>query len=180
MKKVLVIMVVLFSVLSVQAQISKASLTASGLTCSMCSKAIYEALKKVDFVENVKSDIKNSVYYLQFKENGNVNLDVIKKAVEGAGFSVAKLQITVNFADTKVENDTHIAISGQNLHFINVGSKTLNGETVLSLLDKNFTSSKEHKKFAQYTKMKCYSTGVMQSCCTNDVKIGDRIYHVTI
>ncbi len=42
--------------------IKKVSLVASGLTCSMCSKAIFKALTKLDFVEEVKVDIAKSMY----------------------------------------------------------------------------------------------------------------------
>ena len=40
MKKILILTVVLFVSVLVNAQITKAELTATGLTCSMCSKAI--------------------------------------------------------------------------------------------------------------------------------------------
>ena len=52
MKKIFVVVAILFCVSS-YAQVTNATLTASGLTCSMCSKAIYEALKKVNTIEQV-------------------------------------------------------------------------------------------------------------------------------
>jgi copper chaperone CopZ len=58
MKKILTIIVVLLAVNS-QAQIQNATLQASGLTCAMCSKAVYKALSDVAFVEKVKADIEN-------------------------------------------------------------------------------------------------------------------------
>ena len=42
-------------------QIQSATLKADGLTCSMCSKAIYKALLKVPFVQSVTPDIEGSV-----------------------------------------------------------------------------------------------------------------------
>ena len=95
MKKVLVI-ILAFLALQAEAQFSKATLQASGLTCAMCSNAINKALQAIPFVASVKSDIKNSSFNISFKENANVNIDALKKAVEDAGFSVAKLNLTGN------------------------------------------------------------------------------------
>ena len=48
------------------AQIKSVSLQASGLTCSMCSKAIYKSLSAISFVQSVDSDIKNSITYQRY------------------------------------------------------------------------------------------------------------------
>lgn len=71
--------------------IKKVTLMASGLTCSMCSKAIFKALTKLDFVEEVKVDIEKSMYVLTFKAGKKVEIDQIKLAVTGAGFGVQSL-----------------------------------------------------------------------------------------
>ena len=180
MKKSAIILCLLFTATFAKAQFTSASLTASGLTCSMCSKAVYSALVKVSSVETVKSNIAASSYRIVFKKDAQVNLDDIKNAVKGAGFSVAKLQVTMNFNNVAVENDAHVNVSGENLHFLNVSQRTLNGEITLTVLDKDFISTKEYKKFAQYTSMKCYTTGFMDSCCKKDEASATRIYHVTI
>jgi len=179
MRKILVAIAMMIT-LSSQAQISKVKLVASGLTCSMCSKAIYEALQKVSTIESVKANIKESSYDIAFKKDAPVSFDDIRKAVEGAGFSVAKFQVTVNFDNVVVENDKHVLVDGINLHFLHVQQQTLNGERVLTLLDKNFESSKDYKKYVQYTTMKCFTTGVMENCCNNKSTVSERIYHVTI
>lgn len=162
------------------AQITNAKLVASGLTCSMCSKSIYEALQKVNGIESVKANIRESSYSIVFKKDGAASPDDLKKAVEDAGFSVARLQVTVNFENAVIKNDEHISIAGINLHFLNVQPQVLTGEKVLTVLDKNFEPAKEYKKYAHYTNMKCFTTGVMESCCESKSAPGMRIYHVTI
>ena len=72
-------------------KIKKVTLVASGLTCSMCSKAIFKALSKLDFVEEVKVDIEKSMYILAFKTGKKVEIDQIKSAVTDAGFGVQSL-----------------------------------------------------------------------------------------
>jgi copper chaperone CopZ len=71
--------------------IKKVSLVASGLTCSMCSKAIFKALTKLDFVEEVKVDIEQSKFILTFKSGKTVAIDQIKSAVADAGFGIQSL-----------------------------------------------------------------------------------------
>ena len=73
------------------AAIKKVTLVASGLTCSMCSKAIFKALSKLEFVEEVKVDIEKSMYILAFKTGKKVEIDQIKSAVTDAGFGVQSL-----------------------------------------------------------------------------------------
>jgi copper chaperone CopZ len=69
----------------------KVTLVASGLTCSMCSKAIFKSLTKLHFVEEVKVDIEKSKYILCFKTDSKVDIAQIKKAVTDAGFGVKSL-----------------------------------------------------------------------------------------
>ncbi|HZI01001.1 MAG TPA: heavy-metal-associated domain-containing protein, partial [Flavisolibacter sp.] len=109
MKKLFLIFLTMVA-LSAQAQISKATLQASGLTCSMCSKAVKSALEKVSSVEKVMVDIKSQQYKISFKADQKVELDDVKKAVEDAGFSVAKLQVTANVETSKLEKDQHLQI----------------------------------------------------------------------
>lgn len=179
MKNIFFAIAILFS-LSSHAQISKATLTASGLTCSMCSKSIYEALKKVNTIESIKANISQSSYSIVFKKDVVVSLDELKNAVEGAGFFVAKLQVTINFDGVEIKNDEHVESAGLNLHFLNVKEQKLSGEKELTILDKNFVTAKQFKKYTEYTKMKCLETGVMEACCTDKGTAGTRIYHVTI
>ncbi|MBP7940015.1 MAG: cation transporter [Sediminibacterium sp.] len=75
----------------VPAEIKKVTLVASGLTCSMCSKAIFKALTSLEFVADVKVDIEKSMYILTFKADKKVAIDQIKLAVTDAGFGVQSL-----------------------------------------------------------------------------------------
>lgn len=162
-------------------QFKKASLHASGLTCAMCSKATYESLASLPFVDKIDTDLDNTTFILIFKPNVPVNIDAIKNKVEDAGFSVAKLVMTANFDGVAVKNDTHINYSGSTLHFMNVKDQTLNGDQQLTVIDKDFVSSKQFKKFSSATTMACYQTGKMENCChKTDGATAQRIYHVTI
>ncbi|HEY8388527.1 MAG TPA: heavy metal-associated domain-containing protein [Parasegetibacter sp.] len=182
MKKILVILSLIFIAFYSNAQYKEASLQASGLTCAMCSNAIQKSLEALPFVGEVDTDLQTSTYHIKFKKDQQVSFDALREAVENAGFSVAKLSVKAEFNQVKIEADTHITLDGQTLHFVNVKSQTLNGEKEFRLLDKKFTSDKEHKKYAAYTNMSCYKTGVMESCCAGkaDIAGGARVYHITL
>lgn len=181
MKKSAIILCIIFTAAFAKAQFTGASLTASGLTCSMCSKAVYQALVKVSFVESVKANIQESSYQVNFKKEALVNFDELEKAVTDAGFSVAKFATIVNFENTAIQNDTHVLVNGQQFHFIHVAPQTLQGAITLTIVDKNYTTAKEYKRLSKFTTMHCYETGYMQSCCKLDATAASkRIFHVTL
>jgi copper chaperone CopZ len=181
MKKLLFTTMIALIALTSQAQFSKAVLQATGLTCAMCSNAINKALEEVPFISSVKADIKNSSFNIKFKENTTINIDALKTAVEDAGFSIGSLKVTGNFDNLQVANDTHVKIGEEQFHFLNVQSRVLSGENTITIVDKNFLTAKQFKKFSVATKMDCVQTGKAASCCIKEgVPAETRIYHVTI
>ncbi len=176
----LVIAVALFSLPST-AQFKSANLQAAGLTCAMCTKAVNKSLEKVSFVKDVKPDIRTSSFNITFKDGADVDFDIIEKAVEDAGFSVAKLKVNGTFDHVAVHNDTHVKIGNKTFHFLNVSDQVLNGDKSLMLVDKSFVSAKDFKKYSAATSMSCIHTGKAGACCTREnVQENTRIYHVTI
>ena len=180
MKNIIVIIAMLFS-FSAGAQITKVTLQASGLTCSMCSKAINKSLKSIDFVDKVEANIKNSSFDISFKPGAKVDLDELKKEVEDAGFSVAKLEANINFDNVQIANDSHAVVDGTTYHFLATKDQTLNGNKTIHILDKGYVSAKEYKRNAKLTLMDCYKTGVAGACCVKDgLAAGTRIFHVSM
>ncbi|RYY98407.1 MAG: copper chaperone [Chitinophagaceae bacterium] len=166
--------------LPARAQVQKATLQASGLTCSMCSKAVKTALEGVSFVERVQVDIKNQQYNLTFKEGAVPDFDALSAAVDNAGFSVAALRVTVQLPATAIlRKDEHLQVGGQTFHVLSAGSPQVNGPLTFSLVDKAFVSAREFKKYSALSKMACVKTGRMASCCTRGTAEA-RIYHVII
>lgn len=182
MKKLLVIAAILFLSVPSFAQIQSASLQAAGLTCSLCSNAIFKALKALPSVQNVDADVEKSEFHITFKPLANVVLDDVKIAVERAGFSVASLTVTANFPEpVDVYSDAHITFLGNTYHFVNVPKQTLTGVHTFTVVDKNFVPAKTFKKYAGLTTMPCIHTGMMAACCSKEFSgKAQRIYHVTL
>jgi copper chaperone CopZ len=170
MKKFLFFICLLIG-LSASAQFKSATLQASGLTCAMCSNAINKSLKTLSFIASVESDIKTSSFVINFKDGADINFDQLRKKVEDAGFSVAKLQVVTNFNNVSVQNEQAVTVAGKQLCFLSVKNQQLSGEKVITIVDKNFLPAKEYKKYAAQTKAESFKTGETK---------GVRVYHVTI
>ena len=181
MKKPILFIALILGSFVGQAQFTKASLTAAGLTCAMCTKAIYNALQQLPPVKSVVADIRSSAFLIGFKEGTAVDPDLLKKAVEEAGFSVARLKLTGNFDNLEVKNDSHIEVAGKTFHFLNISPTVLKGTQTLTVVDKNYVTGREFKKYTAATDMSCIETGKASECCA---KLGvanvRRIYHVTL
>jgi copper chaperone CopZ len=182
MKRIIIIIAAIIAVQSASAQFNQAVLQASGLTCAMCSKAIDNALKELPFVATVAPDIKNSAFTVTFKQAVNAHVvDELRKAVEDAGFFVARLKIKGRFNSVPIRNDEHVAINGSTFHFLQVNNQVLTGDKEFTVVDKNFLTPKEFRKHSSATAMQCIQTGKTAGCCDKaGVTPGTRIYHVTM
>src|SRR5690606_27389858 len=111
--KSLIFIAALFAANSLSAQqISKAELKVTGLTCSMCSQATEKSLKTLDFIGSVTPDLNKNIFLIDFKSDKNVNLDLLKKKVEDAGFSVGSLLATIHFSQSKVDAEGNVVTGG--------------------------------------------------------------------
>jgi copper chaperone CopZ len=181
MKKIFFIGLLLLSGFTSMSQFSRANLQATGLTCALCSNAINKALLKLPFVESVNANIKNSSFAITFRAGSAVSPDVLKNAVENAGFSIGSLQLTGNFNHVMTAADQHLTIGNDRYHIINGSASELNGETTFTIVDKNFVTPKNYKKVIGMTNAECFKTGKTAACCVKDgMTAGERIYHVTI
>lgn len=132
--------------LATSAQVTKVSLRASGLTCSMCSNAINKALKTLDFIERIDADVKTYTFEISFKANSNVDFDMIKKKVEDAGFAVSSFIAAIQFNNVQVSKDQPVVMGDKTFMFSNSQDQLLDGIKEIRVIDKGFVSSKEFKR----------------------------------
>ncbi len=121
---------------STHAQIKSAEVLASGLTCSMCSKAIFKALSTLDFVDTVKVNIETSVYQLFFKKDKLVKIEGIRDAVYDAGFAIDKLSITADWKDKTAVNDLVFSDLGYQFKWQTKVNKTLSSNQKVFIMNK--------------------------------------------
>jgi copper chaperone CopZ len=152
MKNIIKFIITLFIVVPSQAQISKAELIATGLTCSMCSKATYKQLQSIPGVEKITTDINSSSFIIQYKAGAAVNVADIRKKVQDAGFSVGSLVVEMNLKNVSAANNSSFTYNNSNFIFVETPTKSLNGVVKLKLLDKGFITDKEFKQMAKNAK----------------------------
>lgn len=87
MKKLLLIL--LFVPLFTIGQ-DKVKFIAAGVTCSMCSNAIFKSITTDKSVQKVDPNLQTQEWNLEYPK-GEFKLEVLKKKVEEAGFSLAKV-----------------------------------------------------------------------------------------
>ena len=133
----------LFSVMS-YAQITKAEIVATGLTCSMCSNAINKQLKALPEVQSVATDLNTNTFTVQFKQNTAITPQRLKQSVEKAGFFVGSMVITLSLDKTEL-NEKSALNQGENTY---VFLETLSVASVVKakVMDKGFVTQKEYKK----------------------------------
>jgi copper chaperone CopZ len=180
MKKIIIAALYIATYFTNAAQITKVELQASGLTCSMCSKSIHKSLSSLSYVKNIEVDLNQNLFVVTFKDSAIVNLDDLKQKVTVAGYTIAKMWVNLQVNNIAIKNDAHLDIANSTYHFMNIKEQQLNGNIKVQVLDKGFVSKKEYKENTKLTKMTCYKTGYMESCCTINKKEKTRIYHITI
>jgi copper chaperone CopZ len=144
MKNIFVLLAITIS-MAAKAQVSKVTLQASGLTCSMCSNAINKALKTLDFVDKVEADLKNYTFEISFRKTSTVDFDKIRRKVEDAGFSVSNFVASIYFDNLKLTGNQPVTVGNYTLFFVNCKNESLNGVKRIRVLDRGFISSREYK-----------------------------------
>ena len=130
-------MVLMFSMKS-NAQIVKAEIRATGLTCSMCSNAINKQLKALPEVINVETDLNTNTFTITLKEGNELSPKIFKEKVEKAGFFIGSLIITAK--SETVSKSPYILVNDK---------KNDATEVQFQVVDKGYVTDKEFKKLSK-------------------------------
>ena len=145
MKKVFLLIACIYAV-GASAQVQNVNLQASGLTCAMCSKAIYKAVSAISFVDTVLVNIEASTYDIRFNKDATPQFDQIAKAVVDAGFSVANLTVVANFNKQSIDKNGFVTLDGIQYKFMGTPPATLQGSKKMQLIGKQYMLPKDFKK----------------------------------
>src|SRR4051812_38883306 len=83
------------------AQFKSAMVGVNGLTCSACTRTVEMSIRKLDFVQDVTMNLENTEGKIVFKENADVDISKVARAVTDAGFSVRYLTAVFLFNNVK-------------------------------------------------------------------------------
>lgn len=129
--------VLMFSIKS-NAQIVKAEIRATGLTCSMCSNAINKQLKTLPEVSNVETDLNTNTFTVTLKEVNELSPKTFKEKVEKAGFFIGSLIITAK--SETINKSPYILVNDY---------KNNASEVQFQVVDKGYVTEKEFKKISK-------------------------------
>ena len=143
MKKINIVYVLVVSMLLMfsmkgNAQILKAEIRATGLTCSMCSNAINKQLKSLPEVTNVETDLNTNTFTVTLKEGNELSPKVFKDKVEKAGFFIGSLILTAK--SETITKGPYILINDK---------KSDASEVQFQVVDKGYVTEKEFKKLSK-------------------------------
>ena len=116
LKKIMIAAILLLSIPSAFAQLSRVDIVATGLTCSMCSNAINKQLKTLTDVEKVDIDLNTNTFVVFLKKNNQITPKILKDKVENAGFFVGEMVLYMTFE--KQQTVANSIISTNNMTFI--------------------------------------------------------------
>lgn len=145
---VLVVSMVLMFSMKSNAQISKAEIRATGLTCSMCSNAINKQLKSLPEVVNVETDLNTNTFTVTLKEGNELSPKVFKEKVEKAGFFIGSLVVTAK--PETITKNTYILVNDKPNNMT---------EIQFQVVDKGYVTEKEYKKLSKsYKNVETYAS----------------------
>ena len=155
---ILVAAILLLPTSALYAQISKAEIVATGLTCSMCSNAINKQLKKISAVDKVETDLNSNTFTIYFKKDNNISPKILKDNIQKAGFFVGSMIITLNFDHQKIYDNIKITKNDVFYNIIDTKQKMLDGDTKLKVMDKGYVVMKDFNKFKKaYAKYETFA-----------------------
>lgn len=141
-------LILLISATVSNAQISKIELRATGLTCSMCSNAIFKQLESISDVDSVATDLNTNTFIVFLKKDNKLNPKTFKEKVEKAGFFIGVFIVKAT-----------PEILDQNIYILVDSKLEKQTEINFQVLDKGYVTEKEFKKLSKtYKDVATYST----------------------
>lgn len=132
-----------------------AEIEVNGLTCSQCSRSVEMSLLKLDFIKDVKMNLENTIGKITFKNGVEINLKKLAKAITDAGFSVGNLKVTYLFNSQDIGNRISLTDASGEFCFVNTVPRKLHGEVLLTILNKEFMTKQDYKKWKEAIKNSC-------------------------
>jgi copper chaperone CopZ len=120
------------------AQLLKIEIRATGLTCSMCSNAIFKQLQSIAGVDSLQTDLNTNTFVVILKKENNLTPKIFKEKVEKAGFFIGSFIVTA----------MPLTINKQN--YVLLSDKSTNTAIIrFQVLNKGYVTDKEFKKLSK-------------------------------
>lgn len=129
------------------AQITQVSMGVNGLTCSQCSRSVYNALTKLEFIENVEMDLNETIAHITFKPQAKPDFDAMATAVVKAGYKVRDVIVNIDMKGFQINPDKSICMLDQCFYLDkNIAISLENIQ--IELLNKTYNADKKKQQKA--------------------------------
>ncbi len=149
LRNYIIVILYVFSAFYAHAQVIKADIIATGLTCSMCSNAINKQFKSIPELDSVIVDLNNNSFMVYVNPKKVVSPRILKERVEKAGFFVGSMTVTMHFDQVDISRGKRVEKDGIFLIIVEDVPTVLDGEVSLKILDQGYVTQKEFKKFSK-------------------------------
>lgn len=147
MKKIFLILTLL-GFLNVKAQIQKAELVATGLTCSMCSNSIYKKLTAINGVDSVQIDLNANLFTIYLNKNQTLTPNDFKEAVEKAGFFIGSLVLYMPKENVNDIYGSVLITKNATFRILKQEKEIKQNLLKVKVINKGYVTAKEYKKMA--------------------------------
>ena len=130
-----------------QAQFISATVGIDGLTCSSCSYGVEQSLRKLDFVQAVKTDLNAATATILFTPGAAISFNEISKKVYQAGFSVRFLNAVYNFNEARTISGDTLLMAQRVFYFLEKPSAPLKGNITLQFIGEKMANRKTMKQW---------------------------------
>lgn len=130
---IVTLIVGLSSIQSGYAQFKKVYVSVNGLTCSQCSRAVYNALKKTTGVSELKMDLNSTIAEINITNNLPPDPEALARAVKKAGYAIDFIELEYLFDPAK--NNGNETVCDKNLCIVLNEPLTTEGTYRIRLLD---------------------------------------------
>lgn len=142
MLRLFLILLFSFIIHSSDAQVQKIIIGVNGLTCSQCSKSVYNKLIQLDFIQKVEMDLNEHTAMILLKNENEYNIDKLSNAVIDAGYSVRN--IIVYFRKEGLQFADNYWIHADNrFYFDKEKNKNLPENFQVEIIGKKYNSDKK-------------------------------------
>jgi copper chaperone CopZ len=169
MKKLIILIAILIGNFA-YSQVKTIEIFATGLTCSMCSKATYNKLKTLPNIDSIATNLETTSFILYLKANTNTSLELVKNKIEAAGFAVGSILVTMDIATQKLGINSKLVVGGDTFYFTEKNITNANGIIKFKVFKKGFLTEKEFKKSKLlYKKYPQFATPTLHNFCVEIV-----------
>ncbi|MEM7372711.1 MAG: heavy-metal-associated domain-containing protein [Bacteroidota bacterium] len=129
------------------AQLQSVEVGIDGLTCSLCARGVEKSIQKLSFIEEVKMDLAGTKMNVRFLDREKVDVHLIAKSVEDAGFSVRYLTATLLGKELLPLASKGFLYENDLYHMIGPDQLLPPGSFSVRFIGKAYQSKKEFKKW---------------------------------